>query len=61
MTAAEERRLRRELEAARELAGHQLAKIRRLEGQVASLELKLQKCRATVSELVAPVPTEWQG
>lgn len=58
MSAVDERRLRRELESARELAGHQLAKIRRLEATIARLERELAAARRAVAELVAPVDGE---
>jgi hypothetical protein len=62
MVTPEERKLRNELEAARQLAGHQLYKIRRLEERVATLERQLHRCRATVAEMmIQPHPVELHG
>lgn len=57
MAADDERRLRRELAAARELAEHQLRKIDKLRKERDRLEHQLRRCRATVDELVTTSQT----
>jgi hypothetical protein len=58
---SEEQRLRRELEAARDLCGAQLSKIRRLEQEVARLRGQLDRARATIEELVVSTAATGPG